>query len=466
MTNKRRYVIIGSILLLVAAVLLLRTMRGGSTVDNYVAQLRAKGEPFYFTDPPHPKMTNGTPGLDKLVSAADAIGGFSPIRIMDVKTSGVAVVAWQQLPIIDGTVRSNSMRWSQLLTILNNNAKPLREIRESLREPEPDTGWQTNVFVIRKTFIQQRKAVQLLAAATVAAVHETNYDDAFEDLQALTRLSQLHRDDKTLVTQMIRIAVTGVGLATTWEALQSDGLNDAQWSQIQAGWSKVNILHAIETGFVGERMYCFNHMEMIRTGQTNSFNWSGSRPIMWNRIETTIWRATVATQDEMFYLKTMERNINYCRSVTNGVGAVEVNKMFQREYAELDKLLSKSLTTLQYPFCLRAIPNFKRAVSVALNCETQRRLAIMAIAIKRYQLRFGKVPATLNALVPDFCNEVLLDPMDWKPLRYRVDADGSFTLYSIGNDGKDGGGDPSGSVVWLEARDIVWPKAAQTNALN
>ncbi|MDB6059473.1 MAG: hypothetical protein JWO95_3317 [Verrucomicrobiales bacterium] len=441
-------------------------MRGSSSVDDYVAQLRVKGERLYFTDPPLPQMTNGTPGIDKLVSAANSVGGLSPIKVMDVSTSGVAVVAWKQLPLIDGMARTNTMAWSQLLAILGNNAKPLREIRESVSEPEPDTGWQTNIFTVRRTFIQQRTAVQLVSAATVAALHETNYDDAFENLQALTHLSQLERNDMTLVAQMIRIAVTGVGLATTWEALQSDGLTDAQWSQIQTSWGKVNVLQAIERGFVGERMYCFNHFEMVRTGQTNSFNWSGSRPDMRDRVATTIWRATVANQDEMFYLKTIGRYIDNCRLVTNGIGAVEVSKASQREYLQLDKVLSKSFTSFKYPMSLRAIPNFNRAVTTAFHCETQRRLAIMAIAIKRYQLRHGKAPETLTALVPEFCSEVLLDPMDWKPLRYRVNADGSFTLYSIGDDGKDDGGDTTAKADWLQARDIVWPKAIQKNALN
>ena len=35
--------------------------------------------------------------------------------------------------------------------------------------------------------------------------------------------------------------------------------------------------------------------------------------------------------------------------------------------------------------------------------------------------------------------------MDGQPLRYRRNADGTFLLYSIGENGKDDGGNPSGN---------------------
>jgi hypothetical protein len=56
--------------------------------------------------------------------------------------------------------------------------------------------------------------------------------------------------------------------------------------------------------------------------------------------------------------------------------------------------------------------------------------------------------------------------MSAKPLCYRLNADGTFTLYSVGEDGHDEGGDvTSGSTtnkfdLW-SGRDAVWPVAAK-----
>jgi hypothetical protein len=62
---------------------------------------------------------------------------------------------------------------------------------------------------------------------------------------------------------------------------------------------------------------------------------------------------------------------------------------------------------------------------------------MVAVAVERYRLKKGKWPVTLSELVP-------LDPFDGKPLRYRLRGDG-VTVYSVGVDGKDDGGniDPS-----------------------
>ncbi len=59
--------------------------------------------------------------------------------------------------------------------------------------------------------------------------------------------------------------------------------------------------------------------------------------------------------------------------------------------------------------------------------------------------------------------------MDGQPLRYRPNADGTFLLYSVGENGKDDGGDPSlekgvtgSSFYWQnpKALDWVWPQPA------
>jgi hypothetical protein len=49
-------------------------------------------------------------------------------------------------------------------------------------------------------------------------------------------------------------------------------------------------------------------------------------------------------------------------------------------------------------------------------------------------------------------------------LRYKLQADGSFLLYSVGEDGEDNGGDPTPTTTavnnWLKGRDFVWPRPA------
>ncbi len=69
-----------------------------------------------------------------------------------------------------------------------------------------------------------------------------------------------------------------------------------------------------------------------------------------------------------------------------------------------------------------------------------RRNAYAALAAERFRLARGRWPETLDELVPAYLDAVPEDPFDGKPLRYRRRPDG-FTVYSIGENGRDDGGD-------------------------
>jgi len=104
-----------------------------------------------------------------------------------------------------------------------------------------------------------------------------------------------------------------------------------------------------------------------------------------------------------------------------------------------------------------------------MRIEVARQTVITAIALKRYQLNHGNYPERLSELMPEFLAAVPLDPVDGQPLRYRKNAGGSFSLYSIGENGKDDGGDPSlekgvesSTYFWESPHtlDWVWPQPA------
>jgi hypothetical protein len=106
-----------------------------------------------------------------------------------------------------------------------------------------------------------------------------------------------------------------------------------------------------------------------------------------------------------------------------------------------------------------------------LDSELEKQLTATAIALKRYELREGKYPSALSRLVPEFLQALPRDLVDGQPLRYRLNADGTFLLYSIGENGRDDGGDPAVEHFtrysdWLDGRDIVWPQVATAKEIE
>ena len=78
------------------------------------------------------------------------------------------------------------------------------------------------------------------------------------------------------------------------------------------------------------------------------------------------------------------------------------------------------------------------------------RMTRVSLAIRRFEQKEGRIPRSLGDLSPAYLGAIPCDPFDGKPMRYRVNLDGSWLIYSVGYDGEDNGGvrivRPGGSV--------------------
>ena len=77
-------------------------------------------------------------------------------------------------------------------------------------------------------------------------------------------------------------------------------------------------------------------------------------------------------------------------------------------------------------------------------------LAQIAIALERYHLANGNLPADLSDLVPQFIAEIPRDRYDLtRPVSVRHDSErGIYIIYSVAEDQIDDGG--------MAVRDLIW----------
>jgi hypothetical protein len=86
------------------------------------------------------------------------------------------------------------------------------------------------------------------------------------------------------------------------------------------------------------------------------------------------------------------------------------------------------------------IPNFTRAALTTARNQTTVNEAQIASALERYHLAHGEYPETLDALMPQFIEQLPHDIIGGQPLHYRRTDGGKFLLYSVGWNEKDDGG--------------------------
>ena len=119
---------------------------------------------------------------------------------------------------------------------------------------------------------------------------------------------------------------------------------------------------------------------------------------------------------------------------------------------------------VRFALARMAMPRMSRTLVVAARAETFRRMVVLALGIKEFELAHGTAPADLDQLVPGILPRLPVDPMSGGPFKYRV-TEGKWLLYSVGEDGEDDGGDPTPAKagekpgLW-EGRDAVWPRPA------
>ncbi|MES1180628.1 MAG: hypothetical protein ABUL66_02060, partial [Verrucomicrobiota bacterium] len=316
---------------------------------------------------------------------------------------------------------------------------------------------------------------------------------AAKNVRTILALVNGTSDERTVISQLVRIAIAQIAAADTWEFLQSTNLTDESLTELQGCWSQAEFIQALERAFPVERegaltmvakwrssnsklQHYFDLEKQVRTVVGNDGN--DEEGSFWKKTalktEIFLWRYWWSYPDELRYLKGYD-------VLANAVKFAETNNSYQialqYQNSELDRLGISELTS-SFDALLSGKTDFHSMISESIvtlgnvtrkvmQVEVAKQTAITAIALKRYQLKHGNYPPDLNSLAPEFLSAVPLDPVDGKPLRYKLNSDGTFLLYSVGENGADDGGNPalekgvkSSSYYWQNphALDWVWPQ--------
>jgi hypothetical protein len=482
MTRPQRIVLLSGALVVVLVVL---ALLGGGTrnrgsLQRYKAELRARGEKLTFDELLRSRSTNVVNTMTPLSTAVLTLGDArflpTPVEGRKYVSPGRARVGWGGDYPSWLSTNSASARptWADLAAEMADAQPALAEIRRALQDPAANAGPCTNMLTgPGSSFATIRSVAQWLAAAALNETHQGHVEPALQDLEAIAALAQLDREEYTLVAQAIRVAVTRLGLEASWDVLQAPGWTEPQLARLQRAWEAVHPVEGIERAFVGERAYGEELWRLTRkygwrkATQSAGLSVSPKASIKGFFADCAcfpLYRLTSMNADELFHLKASEEALTGLRELVAHRPWKEAKPHIDQPTAWFNQL-SSSPGRFRYSGTLMIFPNNQRITSIAVRAETERELTLAAIALKRYQLRNGELPANLAALTPKLLPTSTHDPMSGKSLCYRLKPDGSFLLYSVGEDGKDDGGDAtsaSGTAFGLwEGRDVVWPTAAE-----
>jgi hypothetical protein len=506
---KRRFKIVIVLAAAVAVVCLIAVVHHYQlrwATEAYIAQLKAQGEPMDLAQvlpPPVPPEQNSADTLRQAAALMEtnqdwwitnSVGGMQGVA------PGKAMVVWQQSDIRNS---SSTNSWQNIGAALDRDKEAFPLLLQVIDKPDFDFQINYDAGVADLNFSNlisrlpgTKRAAQRLTAKAGYDLHNGDTASAVYDMRAVLAISKAMRDDRILISELVRIAIAQIGLTANWEILQSSNVTDAQLSQLQHDWADLDFAGSMKKALLMERAMglitftkwrdsssgLYRYLDTERKAEENA-GMITSEETLGEEIKidpkVLMWRYWWSYPDQKRYLKGYKVILNAMHlAQTNGAfqtalqyqsenfDGLEITNAvadFVSDDSDFHWLLSQDISFLG--------GLIRRVMAV----ETAKRTVITAIALKRYQLKHGNYPPDLNALVPEFLAAVPLDPVDGKLLRYRLNSDGTFLLYSIGPNAQDDGGNPAlekgvegSNFYWLNphALDWVWPQPATAEEIQ
>ncbi|HEY2084251.1 MAG TPA: hypothetical protein VGI88_15830, partial [Verrucomicrobiae bacterium] len=464
-----------------------------------IAELKAKGEPMDLAQVLPPPPSSEENGADTFRNAAAMIKDDQSLLssndydAMKMVAPGKAAVCSQQSEAWSYNATNS---WKEVETAVARDTNYFALLRQIIEKPIFDfrihykAGMDhldfTNLYLM-----EVKHAALRLQTAAVSDLHRGDDTSAVSDLRTTLAIAKAMPGEHLLISELVRIAIASIAVSGTWEILQSTNVTYEQLAALQKDWASLEFFHSMEASMEMERAISLITITKWRSIYSefgsqlvNAPAWF-SRPKISTldpiRIRSHIfqWRYWWSYPDELCTLKGDELILNACRVAQTNDAWLSIQNELQSNIAKLSiptnentYFWSSDPVTVDLHFALSdSVSSLAKAFSRAMRMEVARNAVITAIALKRYQLKHGDYPPSLSVLTLEFLPTVPRD-IDGQPLRYRRNPDASFTLYSIGDDGKDDGGNPTSanpqhkSLYWQSERDWVWPQPATAEEIQ
>jgi hypothetical protein len=376
-------------------------------------------------------------------------------------SNGRAVPVWRYAEWIGQRYQRD---WEAACSALASNEVTLAQLRQILLSTGLSFPLLTNAYLVDLSHLSRVKRVfEGFCLDTERAWCRQQMHLAHTNLLVLWQLAESLREERLIVSQQVRLKLLAHLQGLTWDGIQHPGTTYDELSAWQAQWEKVEVLRPALQAF--SATLAFNplsyahYREPKHHGTLLDFHaeLKFSRPVM--ALDATIyWPLFSSYAMELAELKLAEGARDALQKMQNGQSWQEVSPpwlaLCEKKVGAKQRCI---LPSHQYDLDLHK--GYQKIVTTVVQAEAQRRLTVTALALARYQRKYGAYPRSLAELTPAFLPAVPLDPVDGQPLRYRLEADGRFMLYSIGADGKDDGG-RSCYPSLEDSPDWVWPQPA------
>jgi hypothetical protein len=354
---------------------------------------------------------------------------------------------------------------SAVLSALEEFQPVIEELRTASRRPYArfniDYEAEDPVSILLPHLSVLNHTSQMLRLRASAELALARTDAAFDDARLMFFLADSIAHEPTVISHIVRVAILAVTQQVLWEGLVEHRWSDSQLMDFQVRLQKLTPLKDLGLGLSAERGAFGNGVfDLLRNRPQILRAWIAEGSVS-GPANALVWSPRGwLYQEQVAYHHLFDQKL--LPGYDELAGQIHP-RLIDENAGRIDSQVQNPLSGLLHHRVLvrLLLPGLARTFQKSALSQTGVDQAALACALERYRLANGKLPPTLDSLVPQFIDHVSKDVCNAQPLKYRAADDGQYRLYSVGWNEKD----DDGTIVMNSERtaidptqgDWVWP---------
>jgi hypothetical protein len=279
-------------------------------------------------------------------------------------------------------------------------------------------------------YMPVQKLARLLVVRAHLAIAAGNAAEAVRSIQGCLRLSAAASAEPVLISTMVSIALHTNAQEAVRGFLRSRLATAADLDVLAADLQRIDYLRVMLQAVRGEMAASTQTIEAISSRPESRLSFLGVGSYAHGEeatlFERLLGRLTPQGLLQHGEARVIEQELKHMLLPLKRGGRVSLLEELQAW--ENDIAASRSLLNPHGWLVGMMMPAYSSVMRQVYYNEALRRQSLASIHIEKHRLEHGSLPAALES--------PLLDPIDQKPLRYRVE-NGGYVLWSLALDGED-----------------------------
>lgn len=323
---------------------------------------------------------------------------------------------------------------------LSNNAPALAQLRalKISSESRYPVNLASGAATLLPHLANLKSTAQILKLDAISAAYAGDAERSAGAVIAGLAVANTIKSEPLLISQLVRYACAAIAMSALEVSVSATDFSPDQLSRLENALQETEeqTNESIYKGLIGERAVGLATFSMSLADLERFSGGTATGAMEFSTVAKQLFALLHRTvglreRDKRVYLEMMGLFTEAVRQPYP-----ERLKASQAVSAHMDDRFKNKATAFTAPLSRLLLPSFAKAAEKEAFNIGQLRCARTALAVERFRISTGKLPSTLQELLPEYLAELPSDPFEGNPLELELLPEGSFRVKTSGVEGK------------------------------